>query len=101
MRLKTPLSLIVTLIVLASSPQSVAEQGADGWPTGVVYAINYKERQLVIDQEKYRIALKARVSEQDGSALPLEALQPQFYVKYQREFGDEGDIIDVVILARP
>lgn len=70
------------------------------WPTGAIFAVNVKERKLVIDKQVYRVALKASLSYADGSKMSFSELEPKYVISYQLE-PDTGDIVDIVAVAIP
>lgn len=70
------------------------------WPTAAIYAINFKERKLVLDKQVFRVAMKATISDVDNSKMAFGELEPQYFVAYRLEAGT-GDIVDIITVAKP
>lgn len=96
-----PLSLLVLLLSLTGPllAQDAKPAYAD-WPTGAIYAINLKERKLVLEDQVYRVALKVTISDASENKMAFSELEPQYYVAYQLDSAT-GDIVDIVTLAKP
>ncbi len=94
------LILVAGLLFTAHIRAQETKSAYADWPTAAVYAINFKERKLVLDDQIFRVALKATISDVDNSKMSFSELEPQYYVAYRLEPAT-GDIIDIVTVAKP
>lgn len=93
----------VTLLLTAYASSVAAQQPevAEKLPkAGAIYAINVKERQIIIDNQKYRVALKARIIGEDGKQIGLADLHPQAAVTFKLDPATD-DILDLNVLVYP
>ncbi len=97
--LQWPLIIVALLFTTHLVAQERKPAYAD-WPTAAIYAINLNERKLVLDNQIFRVALKASISDADNNNMAFGELEPKYFVAYRLEAGT-GDIVEVVTLARP
>lgn len=97
--LQIPLLSIALLFAAHLGAQEAKPAHAE-WPTAAIYALNLKERKLVLDKQIFRVALKASISDIDKNKMAFSELEPQYYVAYRLEAAT-GDIVDIVTLAKP
>ncbi|MFK7731802.1 MAG: hypothetical protein AB8B48_09330 [Pseudomonadales bacterium] len=92
--------LFVALLFGAKLVAQEAKPAYAEWPTAAIYALNLKERKLVLDKQVFRVALKASISDASENKMAFSDLEPQYFVAYKLE-ASTGDIVDIVTLARP
>lgn len=100
--------LIVSLTFVAASiiapllaAQSLQPQlPPPGWLQGAIEGINLEQRQIIVAEQNYRIALRASITDFTGAKLGLEDLDLSYAIAYRLD-KENGDILDLQVIAYP
>lgn len=99
--------LWLLVVALSSAPWANAQGGPQqytptpaGWLSGGVDAINFESRQMIISEKRYRVALKAKISDMNGRELSFSDMDLSYAIDFELE-PKTGDILNIKIVAYP
>lgn len=93
-------SIIFLLSSLAIAQETyVLEENFTEMPP-MVHEVNVPTRSILIEEDEYRVALKAKIADSAGNKLLLEQVQPVSLVSFELD-PETGDIIELIIVGYP